>query len=143
MLEEQPLVRKPVKERHKEVRERHGRMESRPEASQPSVCPSSVFNDPQHLTRAHLSSLLHTHTHSVISVTSHSLSPQSFVSLLCIKYLTKSKCLKSNLLRNKVFYSCMLLRSCRRNDCETRRLCKMRSTHLHLFLLVLVISLQV
>lgn len=60
MFEEHPLVREPETQRG-EI-ERHGRMEIRLEASQPSVCPSSVFNDPQHLTRAHLSSLHHTHS---------------------------------------------------------------------------------
>lgn len=33
------------------------------EASQPSVRPPPVFNDPQHLTRAHLSKLALSHTH--------------------------------------------------------------------------------
>lgn len=55
MLAEQLLQREPERQKRGE-RERHGRMERRLEASQPSVRPSSVFNDPQHLTRAHLSS---------------------------------------------------------------------------------------
>lgn len=37
----------------------------RPEASQPSACPSSVFNDPQHLNTAHLSRLPHPRAHTV------------------------------------------------------------------------------
>lgn len=77
MLEEQPPVREP--ETHRGEREWHGKMESRLEASQPSVCPSSVFNDPQHLTRAvlpltHTLTVAHTPNDLRYSSFDHSLS---------------------------------------------------------------------
>lgn len=107
MLEEQPLVREPEPERHKVVRESDmDGMESRPAASQPSVCPSSLFNDPKHLNRAHLSSLPHAHSQS--HTHTHTLSYLLYLPPL-YKLFNKAYCLKSNLIRNQVVHSRMLL----------------------------------
>lgn len=82
-------------------------------ASKPRVCPSSVFNDPKHLTAVHLSSLL---------LTSHPSTPAR----PSIEDPTQPSGFKGNLWRNDALHSTMSLLISRRANCS-----RSKSTRLH------------